>query len=1016
MVLTAAHVVLASARVRVRFVADDGTARTEPGRVIFREDTVDLAVIRLDEGSEVEPVSYGRLADPLPVEAIGFPRFRLHQSTAPDGTPITFRDTRHARGTANPASWRREGGLEIVVEPPAQDPDPQRSAWEGMSGAAVWSVGHLIGVVSEHRPGDALNTLTCSRVDRWYTDLDRKQLNRLHGFIGLPPEHRRLVTVTPHTIRLDAYLNAGTRAADEYPQPDVFATRPSFSKIYTPQSVRQQDSPGPPDVGVDRTASPASIILDAGGDAVVVAGPGGGKSSLLRRLLVAGIDRWQRGHPGAEVPVLIQASDLVDEIPLSGALAAAASRSLARSGLLDPLPADFFRAPPRPRGRWLVLVDSLDEIIDIETRERVLRMLASVSSPAHRFVVSTRPLPDRELEVLGSRFLRYELLPLASDQIAEFGERWFAAAGAADPVDLARSFIQAIKQAAVQELARTPLMATMLCQLHMADQDAPLSAGRSKIFARFTVLLSERFHSRGAGGIYVQARAALERYGPGVVGEAENVIARIHNVIEQLAVRQNKNDGVTTTQYVADHPDLCRPEPVAQPVWDEFVRDALRRTGLLVGDDLRFFHRTVTEYLSARHVARDKINYATALRESLSAVDRRLRATEYMSVPDAAPEASYLGFLLDAGEPPEGAIKLLDGVATGRNVGGCEFIADLARLGTMLPPATVQQTTRAIWKRLNRKRFYSFAERARAVTALSELDPDRGVDLMAEMSRGLGSDGLPERNISDAEEPRWINQLRYGNEGIRVFLALRLGERGDARGPALLIAMARDPRLVPMARARSGGALVDLDHPDAAEILLGLATDHTMTTTGRILAARLLGVKLHDRRAAGLLLAIARDESRPPHVRAQAAFSLARLDDSRGTSILLNIARHRGRPGDQLLTSYSRYSAATFLGRLGDRRAVDILDHLSRDETIEPFLRHRARRARARYAGNSFGQTVEQRALGDIAEMAGGTAQHRIGSALGPIFRLFFPLIVRRYSREIAMTASKERESPVKRR
>src|SRR5262249_4128898 len=161
---------------------------------------------------------------------------------------------------------------------------------------------------------------------------------------------------------------------------------------------------------------------EADGPAVVVAGPGGGKSSLLRRLLVMGIDRWRHGHPGAEVPVLIQASDLVEEIPLSAALAASASRSLAQFGLLDPLPDEFFPAPPRPGGRWLVLVDSLDEIIDIETRERVLRMLASVTSPAYRFVVSTRPLTDHELQVLGSRFLCYELLPLAPGQITEFSE------------------------------------------------------------------------------------------------------------------------------------------------------------------------------------------------------------------------------------------------------------------------------------------------------------------------------------------------------------------------------------------------------------------------------------------------------------------------------------------------------------------------------------------------------------------------------------------------------------------
>ena len=162
MVLTAAHVVAPDARVRVRFVADDGEARIEPGQVVFYEDAVDLAVIRLDTGQEVEPVRYGGITEPSPIEAVGFPRSRLHRGEDSDGKQVVFRDTRHARGTAQPASWRREGGLEIVVDPPAPDPDPRKSAWEGMSGAAIWSVGHLVGVVSEHRLGDALNTLTGS--------------------------------------------------------------------------------------------------------------------------------------------------------------------------------------------------------------------------------------------------------------------------------------------------------------------------------------------------------------------------------------------------------------------------------------------------------------------------------------------------------------------------------------------------------------------------------------------------------------------------------------------------------------------------------------------------------------------------------------------------------------------------------------------------------------------------------------------------------------------------------------
>lgn len=1004
-VLTAAHVVSPRARVRARFVADDGTSRTEPGEVVFHEEVVDLAVIRLDAGQDVEPVSYGRISEPSPVEAVGFPRFRLHS----DGKKFAFRDTRHARGTASPASWRREGGLEIIVDPPARDPDPRRSAWEGMSGAAIWSVGHLVGVVSEHRFGDALNTLTGSRVDRWHAELEHNRLKRLHTLIGLPLERSRLITVTPQVLRLYAYLDAGTLAADEHPQPGLSSAAAGLTAIYTPQQIQRHGLHNVLNIRLDQGMSPAGSLLDLDGDAVVVAGPGGGKSSLLRKLMVDGIARWRLGHPNAEVPVLIQATDLAAGMPLSAAFATAVSRDLSRFGLLEPLPEEFFQTPPRPGGRWLVLVDSLDEIIDAEIRHHVLHMLASISSRSHRFVVCTRPLPDRQLDVLGARTPQYELQPFSYDQIEEFSKLWFAAAGVIDTAETARSFAAAINRAAVEELACTPLMATMLCHLHLADPSAPLPGGRSGIFTRFIELLSERFYSRGTGGIYVQARASLERYGPGAVEAAERAVTHIPDVIEELAAHQNEDDGVKAAEFIAAHPELPRPESVAQAIWDEFVRDALRRTGLLVGGELRFSHHTLMEYLSARHIAKDEAAHAVALREGLTAVDRRVHAIG-LSIPAPAPEASYLGFLLDARDPPRTALKLLDRMATRRNIAGCEFITDLARLGTALPQRTIQKTSRVLWKRIHRKRMHSLADRTRAVAALAELDSDRGADFMAEMAADPGNLGIRKRKIADDEETGWLEQIRFATEIPRAYLALKLGERADPRGPALLIAMARDTYLTSRTRAHSGGALADLGHPDAQEILHGLATDPAMTATGRTLAARLLGLKLHDRRAVSILLAMARDESLTPVIRPRAAFSLARLQESRGTSILLQVARRRSRPGAPALTDYSRLQAANYLARLGDPRAFEILGALSRDQTIHPVLRRRAFISRRRFATeNYFDLTVEQRVVQETSQLGGRTGRW-LTPVLTPLVQMIIPFLVRRYGQEFDTIVSENTE------
>ncbi|WP_329244745.1 HEAT repeat domain-containing protein [Actinoallomurus sp. NBC_01490] len=177
-----------------------------------------------------------------------------------------------------------------------------------------------------------------------------------------------------------------------------------------------------------------------------------------------------------------------------------------------------------------------------------------------------------------------------------------------------------------------------------------------------------------------------------------------------------------------------------------------------------------------------------------------------------------------------------------------------------------------------------------------------------------------------------------------------------------------------------------------------MATDRTIDNTHRALAARLLGLKLGDRRAVSLLLAMARDEESRPYVRMRAAFGLARLDDDRGVSILMAATRRKTSP-EVPLAGYSRLQAARYLARLGDRRALAILGALSRDDTIAPVLRRRAGAARKRAATrNYFDLPVEQRMLD---EFTGGRVRRRLMPLLARPAGLFLPVIVRRYGRDI---------------
>jgi tetratricopeptide (TPR) repeat protein len=196
LVLTAAHVLAGAVRVRVRFDADrpgEWSAAAEPA---WSDPGSDVALLRVAQpapappgtGPEAAPVRFGRIGrPPVACEAMGFPLFKLRQEPpGPDGAVSQYRDSHHATGTVTSWSNRRQGTVEVGVRSPGRDPRPDRSPWEGMSGAAVFSGDHLIGVIVEHRRGDGPGTLAAYPVDRWYDRVDAGRFGELAALIGLP--------------------------------------------------------------------------------------------------------------------------------------------------------------------------------------------------------------------------------------------------------------------------------------------------------------------------------------------------------------------------------------------------------------------------------------------------------------------------------------------------------------------------------------------------------------------------------------------------------------------------------------------------------------------------------------------------------------------------------------------------------------------------------------------------------------------------------------------------------------
>ncbi|MFH8738892.1 aKG-HExxH-type peptide beta-hydroxylase [Streptomyces sp. NPDC017964] len=189
-VLTAAHVVDGAASVQVRFQADRPGEWTVSADVVWRHTGIDVAVLGFPVrpgGAEeaVSPVSFGRLGErdiTVRCTALGFPRFKLRR----DANGSYFRDAEHVDATCAILANRRAGTLDLKVgSPPADDPDPGRDAWEGISGAAVFCNRHLVGVITCHHRADGPGRIAASRVDRWSEVLTRTELAQLEGVLGL---------------------------------------------------------------------------------------------------------------------------------------------------------------------------------------------------------------------------------------------------------------------------------------------------------------------------------------------------------------------------------------------------------------------------------------------------------------------------------------------------------------------------------------------------------------------------------------------------------------------------------------------------------------------------------------------------------------------------------------------------------------------------------------------------------------------------------------------------------------
>ncbi|MEU5692369.1 NACHT domain-containing protein [Actinosynnema sp. NPDC020468] len=248
-------------------------------------------------------------------------------------------------------------------------------------------------------------------------------------------------------------------------------------------------------------------VLDQDEHLLVTGGPGQGKSTLSLRLAADVVGRWEdpdADTPLAEcvVPLRLTASTLAARLGVPFPRALADSASTEYGALLGP-PIDAAVFGDRVAGcRWLLLVDGLDEIVDTQERDTLVRVLARWAGHTYRVVLTTRPIEGTALAPL-HHANRYELQPFDEEALERFARNWFPEADA-------ERFLHQVRDAHLKELVQVPLLATIAAIVFEQHTDRPLPDNQYELYEAYLTFLCA---DRPAGRFEARRTALLEHLG-----------------------------------------------------------------------------------------------------------------------------------------------------------------------------------------------------------------------------------------------------------------------------------------------------------------------------------------------------------------------------------------------------------------------------------------------------------------------------------------------------------------------